>query len=154
MVPLHSGHSSGKWLTKVPKENCLSFVSHFVWEADISGTFHLYHTRAPGTTRECLMAELVWSRDTSPLSWFHQGLSGASEITEQARGWGGWQMHHHNNPEAHHWRCMENSLCVMENQRETGFQFCPKNKRRWMLACIWIFLQVGIIYRLKDFLLV
>lgn len=28
MVPLHSGHSSGKCFTKVTKENCLSFVSH------------------------------------------------------------------------------------------------------------------------------
>lgn len=36
----------------------------------------------------CLIAGLVQSRDTSLLSWFHQGLSGASEITELAQGRG------------------------------------------------------------------
>lgn len=39
-VPHHSGYNSGKWFTKVTKDNCLSLFSTF-WSVDISGCFHL-----------------------------------------------------------------------------------------------------------------
>lgn len=70
------------------------------------------------------MAGLVWPRDTSPLSCFHQGLSGASETTEQVQGRGGCQMHHHHNPHALKVHEKE-SVCWMENQREIGFPILP-----------------------------
>lgn len=74
---------SGNWFTRATKDNCLSFVSHLSWAA---GCSYLYHARAPGMARECLMAGLVLSQDSSLFRWFSQGLSETSEIPEQAQG--------------------------------------------------------------------
>lgn len=72
----HSGHDSGK------KKKSLFFVSHFGWAAD-----------GPTSARQEL---LVPSVNASWLHWFPQdiihqfgqGLSGSSEITKPAQGWG------------------------------------------------------------------
>lgn len=155
MVPPHSGHNSGKWFTKVSNDNCSSFVSHFVWEADVSGTFHLYHARAPGTTRVPyrwtgtvkghFTTQLVPSRLIRSF-WDHRAGPRMRK--------GEW-MQHHNHPEAHHWRCMKKSLWEWwKTKGKQVFQFYPKNKRKRMLTWIWIFPKVGILYILEEFLLV
>lgn len=68
---------------RATRENCSSFVSHLSWAADCS---YLYHAGAPGMVRECLMAGVALSRDSSLLRWFSQGLSEISESLEQAQG--------------------------------------------------------------------
>lgn len=74
IIPLHSGYNSGKWFTKAEGDNCLSFVSHLGWAADVSDCSHFCHDRAPVTIRWRLTVWQVGSRDTSLLSWFCRGL--------------------------------------------------------------------------------
>lgn len=92
MVPLHLGYESGKLFTKANKDNCISLFFTLVRQMMFlswSVLFPPISCKSSWHSQRRFSAQVVRSRDASPLSWFSQDLSGVSEVIGQAQGWGG-----------------------------------------------------------------